>query len=208
MMTYEFLKVKDTNSNGILNMVKAINPEILSETKKSGYSLYGVFFGQLGLASNEIYLVAVRKENSPISDPVTPLAKLVLDHNFILPEHYQLNPTVRPLDHSMRTKEGLYVFRWFDVNNRDVDEIVKLSDEAWNSFEEGFDSEIQGLFAEADRSNKQGKMLLLTWYRDFSVWEASRRPSKEAKDRFLRRHELTIETTAIATRLFIFKNHP
>ena len=47
MTAYEVLKVKDTNSNGILNMVKTINPRILSEAKPSGYSLYGVFFGLL-----------------------------------------------------------------------------------------------------------------------------------------------------------------
>jgi len=102
----------------------------------------------------------------------------------------------------MRSRGGIYVLRWFDVRNRDVDEIVRLSDEAWTPFEEGFDSEIRGLFAECDRSNDQGKMLLLTWYQNLSVWEASRQPSKEAKDRFRRRHDLTIETIAIATRLF------
>jgi len=203
MTTYEFFRVKDTKSNGILNIVKTINTQILSEAKQSGYSLYGLFFGLFGLASNELYWVAVREDNGPFLDGITPLSKLAARHNLSLQESYQLNPTVRPIEHTMRRKGGIYVFRWFDVNNRDVDEIVKLSDEAWIPFEEGFDSEIQGLFAEGDRSNKQGKMLLLTWYRDLSVWEASRRPSKEAKERFLRRHDLTIETTAVATRLFI-----
>jgi len=203
MPTYEFLRIKDTKSNGILNIVKTINTQILSEAKQSGYSLYGLFFGLFGLASNELYLVAVREDNGPFLDGFTPLSKLAARHNFSLQESYQLNPTVRPVEHTMRTKDGLYVFRWFDVNNRDVNEIVKLSDEAWIPFEEGFDSEIQGLFAEGDRSHEQGKMLLLTWYRDLSVWEASRRPSKEAKERFLRRHDLTIETIAIATRLFV-----
>jgi len=203
MPTYEFLRIKDTKSNGILNIVKTINTQILSEAKQSGYSLYGLFFGLFGLASNELYLVAVREDNGPFLDGFTPLSKLAARHNFSLQESYQLNPTVRPVENTMRTKDGIYVFRWFDVHNRDVNEIVKLSDEAWIPFEEGFDSEIQGLFAEGDRSNEQGKMLLLTWYRDLSVWEASRRPSKEAKERFLRRHDLTIETIAVATRLFV-----
>ena len=123
--------------------------------------------------------------------------------DFSLQERYQLNPTVRPVEHTMLTKSGIYVFRWFDVKNRDVDEIVKLSDEAWVSFEEGFDSEVQGLFAERDRSHEQVKMLLLTWYRDLSVWEASRRPAKEARERFLKRHDLTIEAIPIASRLFV-----
>jgi hypothetical protein len=202
MATYEIIRIKDTNSNSIFNMIKTFNDRILSEAKQSGYSLYGFFLGLLGLSSNELYLAVVREDDKTFSNGTTPLSGLIGSHHFSLQEHYQLSPTVRPTEHTMRTREGIYVFRWFDVRNRDVDEIVKLSDEAWTPFEEGFDSEIQGLFAESDRSQEQGKMLLLTWYRDFSVWEASRRPSKEAKERFLRRHDLTIETVAIATRLF------
>ena len=204
MASYEFLKIKDPNSNGILNITRAI-PAILADAGQSGYTLYGVFFGLLGLSSNELYLVAVREKDDPVSDFVTPLAGRVLDQGFSIPENNRLSPTVRPIDHAMRTKDGIYVFRWFDVNNRDVDEIVQLSDEAWVSFEGGFDSEVQGLFAERDRSDRAGKMLLLTRYRNLGVWEESRKPSKEAKDRFLRRHELTIETIAIATRLYQFR---
>ena len=201
MATYEIIRLKDTDSNSIFNMIKSFNDRILSEAEQSGYSLYGLFLGLLGLASNELYLAVFREDDKPYPNGTSPLSGLLESHNFRLKEHYQLIPTVRPTEHSMRTREGIYVFRWFDVLNRDVDEIVKLSDAAWTSFEEGFNSEIQGLFAESDRSQEQGKMLLLTWYQNFAVWEASRRPAKEAKERFLRRHELTIETVAIATRL-------
>jgi hypothetical protein len=159
-----------------------------------------VFFG---LTSNELYLMATREDKAPSSDGISSLTKLITDQNLNLRESYQLSPTVRPTEHATRTKAGIYVFRWFDVYNRDVDEIVKLSDEAWISFEGDFDSEVQGLFAENDRSREQGKMLLLTWYRDLSVWETSRKPSPEAKERFLKRHSLTIETTAIATQLYL-----
>ena len=202
MTTYELLRVKDTQSNGILNMIKTINTRILPEAKASGYSLYGIFFGLFGLASNELYLIATREDIGPSSDGTTPLSKLITENNFSLRESYLLTPTIRPTEHATRTKGGIYVFRWFDVYNRDVEEIVKLSDEAWVSFEGDFDSEVQGLFAERDRSREQGKMLLLTWYRDLSVWETSRKPSPEARERFLKRHKLTIETMAIATRLY------
>lgn len=48
MITYEILKVKDTNSNGFLNMARTINLQILSEARPSGYSLYGIFYGLYG----------------------------------------------------------------------------------------------------------------------------------------------------------------
>jgi hypothetical protein len=202
MATYEFIRIKDRNSNGFFNMAKIFKERLLSEAEQSGYSFYGLFFGLLGLASNEVYLVALSEDDKIFSNGTTPLAGLVERHHLSLQECYQLSPTVRPTEHTMRSKDGIYVFRWFDVLNRDVEEIVKLSDEAWTPFEDGFDSEIQGLFAESDRSHEQGKMLLLTWYRNFSVWEASRRPAKEARERFRRRHDLTIETLPIATRLY------
>jgi hypothetical protein len=202
MTTYELLRIKDTNTNGILHMVKTINTSILPEAKASGYSLYGLFFGLFGLASNELYLMTTREEASPSLEGITPLSRLIVDHNFSIRETYQLSPTVRPTEHTMRTRKGIYVFRWFHIHNRDVEEIVRLSDEAWVSFEGDFDSEVQGLFAQADRSQDQGRMLLLTWYRDLSVWETSRKPSPEARERFQKRHGMTIETMAIATRLY------
>jgi hypothetical protein len=202
MPIYELLRIKDTNNNSILSMVKTINTQILSAVKASGYSLYGIFFGLFGLATNEIYLMATREDSNPSLDKNTSLSKLIPEHNLDLRESYQLCPTVRPTDHTPRTRDGIYVFRWFNIFNRDVDEIVKLSDEAWVTFEGGFDSEVQGLFAEVDRSQEQGWMLLLTWYQDLSVWEASRRPPEEARERFLKRHKLTIEAIPIATRLY------
>ena len=41
------------------------------------------------------------------------------------------------------------MFRWFSIDNKDVDEIARLSETAWQTFESGFDTEVQGLFAEA-----------------------------------------------------------
>jgi hypothetical protein len=205
MTSYELLKVKDLNSNGIQNMVKTINTRILPEAKASGLSLYGIFFGLFGLATNELYFMTMKEEDGSYSNGISPLSQLIQENNFILRETYQLSPTVRPTEHTRRTRDGIYVFRWFNIFNHDVDEIVKLSDEAWVPFEGGFESEVQGLFAERDRSQEQGWMLLLTWYRDLSVWEASRRPPEEARERFLKRHKLTIEAIPIATRLYPIK---
>jgi len=202
MTVYEVIRIKDKNSNSILNMINKFSTGILSEIEQSGYVLYGIFFGVLGLASNELFLVVVRENNAPTSEDTDSLPDLLKANHLSIQESHRLCPTVRPTEHTTRSRDGIYVFRWFDVMNRDVDEIVRISDGAWTSFEEGFDSEIQGLFAEYDRSKEQGKMLLLTWYRNLTVWEASRQPSKESRERFRRRHALTIETVAIATRLF------
>ncbi len=71
MTIYELLKIKDTHSNGILNLIKSIHTEILPEAKASGYALYGIFFGLFGLATNELYLLTTRENGGKSSDKVT-----------------------------------------------------------------------------------------------------------------------------------------
>ena len=77
MPDYELYKVKDVNTNSILNMVKTINTRILPEGGRSGYSLYGIFFGLFGLASNELYLMAMREDDGPSTEGITPLSQLI-----------------------------------------------------------------------------------------------------------------------------------
>lgn len=154
--------------------------------------MYGVFQGLFGLASNELYLVV---------SSVTVISQQDLDSEFQIIESIDLIPTIRPTDHTRRTREGIYVFRWFDVMNKDVEEIAELSAKAWITFEEGFDTEVQCLFAEQNQESKQGKMLLITWYQNLSVWQESRQPPEDARENFMRRHRLTLQAKPIATRL-------
>ena len=114
-----------------------------------------------------------------------------------------LQPTVRPTQHECRTKAGICVFRFFDVNNRDVDTITNLSNEAWTYFEGTTEYQAipQALFAHADLSKPEGKMLLCTWYDNLTSWERSRTPDPRATENFRQRHELTQGTKPFATRL-------
>ena len=190
MPEYHLIHVKDSQTN---------NPQRLAQNIDAGdfgeYSMYGTFFGLFGLASNELYvlMMADAPENS--------LGTLAQSQGFDVLEAHSLEPTVRPNEHAERTKKGIYVFRWFDVLNKDVDEIARLSEQAWVTFEGGFDTEVQGLFAQTQRGGQEGKMLLLTWYRNLTVWEESRQPPQEARDRFAERHRLTRQARPIATRL-------
>lgn len=166
---------------------------------------FGIFYGAFGLATNEIYWVTFSKEE-PKEEPDSAHADpeiLLLDSNLQILAHHHLTPTVRPTQHQPCLSQGIYVFRWFKVNNKNVDEIARLSEEAWQTFETDFDSEIKGLFADASREPETGTMLLITWYKDLSVWQNSRQPSAQARQKFLERHDLTIEAIPVATRLYL-----
>ena len=106
-------------------------------------------------------------------------------------------------ERSPLTRPGLYVFRFFDVNNADVDEIAQLSREAWTTFEStaSYRAEPQGLFCLTRSTAAAGLMLLCTWYDGLESWQVSREPPPEAAENFRRRHALTYGTIAYATRL-------
>ena len=157
--------------------------------------MFGVFVGLFGIATNELYVVLNSEDQIP--DPTD----LIETHQYVLIGSEHMAPTARPSHHEPPTKTGVYVFRWFTVNNQDVDEIAELSKAAWVSFEEDPHIEVRALFAQSDRSKPRGKMLLITQYDDLATWQRSRSPAKEAQDNFRRRHELTLEATPVATRL-------
>lgn len=160
-----------------------------------GVEVWGAFAGLFGIGSNELVLVLHGNVPAP--------AKAVADAGFEVVAHHALEPTVRPQHFAPLTRKGLYVFRFFDVKNADVQKIAGLSAEAWTTFEDtdAYAAEPIALFCEADRSKPGGVMLLLTWYDGLESWQTSRQPSPEARKRFRQRHELTAGTIAYATRL-------
>ena len=192
MQIYQVSLLKDPNHPGLNKLFEYVRGTLIPDLEKDDMLEYGVFQGLFGLASNELYLVMSSQRS---------VSQRNIDGEFQVKECIDLVPTIRPTDHTRRTREGIYVFRWFDVMNKDVEEIAELSAKAWLTFEEGFDTEVQCLFAEQNRESAQGKMLLITWYQDLSVWQESRQFPAEAREIFMRRHQLTLQAKPIATRL-------
>ena len=168
----------------------------LQEIELEPARLWGVFHGLFGVASNELIVISYG-DVAGVHDAISGMDE-VLQADTLL-----LEPTVRPTEHAPRTREGLYVFRFFEVRHEDVDEIAALSFEAWKTFEnvDAYRAEPQGLFRQQDTSAETGRMLLCTWYDGLNSWQASRTPAETARGNFRRRHALTRGTVAYATRL-------
>lgn len=184
-MDYQVLHLRDSAHPGANQLIAKIRDLDHPGT-------FGIFAGLLGLASNEIYVVTYG-EALTAPPGVETVARI------------PLAPTARPTAHEPRDKKGVYVFRWFTVDPRNVDEIVRLSAEAWKTFETSFDTEVQGLFHGTEDPHT---MLLITWYVDLSAWEASRFPPEAARENFLKRHHLTLSAKPIATRLVSVPDAP
>jgi hypothetical protein len=154
--------------------------------------LLGLFSPQLGFASNEA-TVLTRWPSGVGETPET----------FDLPEliasrRQTLTPTVRPKDAQALRAGGIYVHRWFTIDSERTADFIDLSNRAWSNFEGSYDTEIFGLFTaepdSEDRRTAARRLLLLTWYRDYGVWEASREQARDAKSLFAQRHLLTRST--------------
>ena len=161
-------------------------------------SIWGAFHGLFGVGSNELIVVAVGDDDA-VDASIETVRRLDVDHVDAL----ILKPTARPTSAEPLTREGLYVFRFLEVANADVDEIASLSAQAWRTFESPSDyrAQAQGLFCQRDRSDVRGRMLLLTWYDGLNSWQTSRAPPADAAALFQRRRGLTSGTIAYATRL-------
>lgn len=167
--------------------------------RAAGGGVWGIFTGLLGLDTRELYLVTTWPAGSKPSETV---AATLPDGATIVQERTMV-PTVRPLSAESRTRQGVYVFRWFEVHNRDIDEIAALSKEAWETFEntKAYSAEPQALLCDADTSPEDGTMLLVTWYDGLGSWELSRTPAPEARANFVKRAQLTLSAVPVATRL-------
>ena len=151
-----------------------------------GDHLVAVFAPSLGYATNAALV---------LTDDAASAGAVLKAPGVVSGEHQVLAATTRPVAGARPRTDGIYVHRWLTIDGGAVDEFVALSNEAWVGFEGGFDSDVFGLFvADAsaqDRRNGERRMLLMTHYRDFSVWEASRKPDAKTARAFARRRELT-----------------
>jgi hypothetical protein len=176
-----------------------LRESIADPQRADGVTMWGAFAGLFGVAASDVLLMTqgggadARPRRLPPECTVR--------------EQISLEPTVRPKAPALPlTRPGLYVFRFFETEPRHVEEFVRLSNEAWTSFEHTADyrAEPQGLFralpGDADPESR-ARLLLVTWYDGFASWERSRRPAPEAAANFQRRQTLTQTTIAYATRL-------
>ncbi|HTK99731.1 MAG TPA: hypothetical protein VL379_16970 [Pseudomonadales bacterium] len=194
---YSRLKGAQRNWQPLFDQLTAATLPALAD---AGVKRWGAWSGLFGIGSNELVLMTFA---DAAIDHVEALNAHIAGAPASIVEQHLLEPTVRPAAAHELTRAGLYVFRFFDVDNADVDAVAQLSLEAWTTFESAtaYRAEPQGLFRLRDRSVAAGLMLLCTWYDGLESWQVSREPPPEAAENFRRRHALTRATIAYATRL-------
>lgn len=193
--TYHIARLR-TDGIAAQRLVTPLREQTSAAVEAAGGTVWGIFTGMFGMDSRELYFVTAWTDGPGDG-------RAALPANTSIVEERAMVPTVRPLTIERRTRPGVYVFRWFEVHNRDVEEIAALSKEAWESFEDtdAYQAEPQALFRDADTDVDDGLMLLVTWYEGLRSWEISRNPAPEARANFAARQKLTLGAFPVATRL-------
>jgi hypothetical protein len=202
MTSYEYLTLELVRGRAAWAALATHTREKASKAiAEAGGELFGLFSPQLGFASNEASVLS--RWPSGIRN---------VSGVFDLPEVAgrtceTLTPTVRPKEGQRLRTGGIYVHRWFTIDKERAADFIDLSNRAWGNFEGSYDTEIFGLFTaepnEDDRRTFAQRLLLLTWYRDHGVWEASREQARDAKSLFAQRHLLTRSTIGRSSVLIV-----
>ena len=207
--SYAYLHLADANHNSA-DLAQELRSTSVRSWSERGVEVWGMFSGLFGLASNELIVILHNALGAPSSALTEPLRSAQILRT------EQLRATVRPAAFTPlaqngsdnkpgnESNKGLYVLRRFRLRPNSVPETVRLSRQAWETFEADstFHTRPLGLFEQTEPNESHyDNMLLVTWYDGFDSWERSRKPAREAQDNFRQRHALTTRTGAIATRL-------
>ncbi len=170
----------------------AIGAQWREQCRAAGLVPWGAFVGVLGLRTDELLLVAAGSHPFQAL-PLPPGLAVVDDAGWV--------PTARPAAPEPQTTPGVYVFRWFAIAPGSLDEFVRLSVEAWESFEHSPDYRAEPRALLCDPDPDPTAMLLITWYDSLTSWERSRLPAPPARQNFAARARLTRWALPVATRL-------
>lgn len=197
--TYCYLHLQGEGRDG--TALKSTLTDSAASWRQAGITIWGIWEGLFGIASNELIVVAAAAGERGNADFTRALPEAAVS----IRDSLLLTPTVRPEGVAPCEVPGLYVFRFFDVATANVAEVAELSRQAWATFEnaEDYQSQPQGLFRPLDQSSESGRMLLVTWYDGLESWQTSRAPDPAALENFKRRRALTNGTMALATRLIM-----
>lgn len=98
------------------------------------------------------------------------------------------------------TTQGFYVHREEKYGAADVNDAVRLSKEAWQTWESAWGVKVVGLFREIQNDASYSNLNRIAWYPSYEAWQATRNFNQdpESAKRFQARRQLLIEGSGIA----------
>jgi hypothetical protein len=182
-------------------VIRAVHSSTAEAVRNAGGTLFGLWRGEIGWYTDEgVVITAWPAGTEPVHDATDGIAGVVSS------TVERIEATVRPIEVEPPESGGVYAHRWFEIAPGDWDEFAGLSQAAWPDFESAHDgTRVIGLWRSLDDPSR---VLLLTRYASLAMWELSRpyNPTpapgtQDARERFMRRAELTRRTVVRLGRL-------
>jgi hypothetical protein len=159
-----------------------------------------------GLAANQVILMVAWPENAARAIP--PLEVAIRGLTGVTSVSSRVFLPVYLVDGlNVPTTTGFYVHREEHYGRDNVDEAVRLSREAWRTWEPFWKVKVIGLFRESPDPSGFVNLNRIVWYPSYKVWLDTRRASEEPQSEHLfdARNKLKIggQGVAIATNRFV-----
>ncbi|MBI5287984.1 MAG: hypothetical protein HY873_03305 [Chloroflexi bacterium] len=183
-----------------------------SDIAAGGGSIFGLFAGLIGLASDEGVLITAWPDAEAANAGASRLTAAVSE--IVESTSERIVPTARPLDATPPRETGVYAHRWFWLQPQDWAEFQRLSEEGVWPYFESDGCRIVGLWRSME-PGQPAKALLLTRYPSVAHWERTRLQSpdappgaderlyRRAQDAGRRRNELTERSIVRLSRLML-----
>ncbi len=149
---------------------RAVFERCAPETEAAGGRVSGLFAGLIGLANDEAVLLRAWPDAGSLARDA---AGTLADDSIVSADIAVLEPTVRPEGVVQIGAPGVYAHRWFWLQDGDIAEFVRLSDELIWPFFEADGCRIVGLWRDV-YERPHAKLLLITRYDSVAHWERTR----------------------------------
>jgi hypothetical protein len=181
-----------------------ISADLIAQAlEKLGGNLWGAWAGGglFGIESNQMVIVSAWPNEAEF---FAEQWEGVLRQSFELKllQNSLLEATSRPAaSDRLGYKTGMVVFRWVKMLPENTDKYADQSIPCWSYFETGRQVHAIGLFKEKTVQENTQRMLIVTWYPDFTEWEASRDVGEQDRILWAKRASLEISHFGIAARM-------
>ena len=163
-----------------LDLLEELNSSVLPKLKKGGAQEYAIW--SQASESNEVFeeiaedkLVLMLRWKRVKTELLSNELEAMTGVSEVMTSLWEVS--LRAGDGPLETGPGFYIHRFEKYLSADVDEVLSLSEQAWETWEPFWGGKVVGVWRdqdEVDESNGITRLMRITWYRDLEHWQETR----------------------------------
>ena len=201
--SYSILEVEPGNTE----LLESAKNELLADVSSSGGHIYATWVATekpsdapfAGLSNNQLGLMIAWDNDAVRRIETFNIALRSIDDVSVVSNRL-FTAVYLPAGLEVPTRDGFYVHREERYSTEDVIDAVRLSQEAWVTWEPHWGVLVIGLFREMDNSTESVNLNRIVWYPSYEAWLETRNFAEdmESATRFRERRSMLIPGSGIA----------